>query len=129
MRKGRKSFEEVEALRVAQLEGDFEFVDCNINTDYQLRPEWPKGQVRKEESEYFVVREADRTDMWGGAGAEPVQLGQFKVSFYNKNMWRKMIEQEERVGGSVFHGRSHEVLHDPTRIEKKKAGRPKKTEE
>jgi len=127
MRKGKKSVEEVEALRVAQIEGDFEFVDCNINTDYQLRPEWPKGQVRKEESEQFVVREADRTDMFDSSTGT-VQ-GIYKVSFYNKNMWKKMIEQEDRVGGSVFHGRSHEVLHDPTRIEKKKAGRPKKTEE
>lgn len=132
MRKGKKSYEEIEALRVRQLNEDFEFVDCNINADYELRPNWGKGKVRKEESEYFVVREADRTDMFD-ASTGTVQ-GNYVVKFYHRNMWKKMIEQEEKVGGSVFHGRAHEVLHDPLKMElekanKPKAGRPKKTEE
>jgi len=119
-RQGRISVEEYEQMRLKQVREEWEWVDCNVNKSYNIRPDWPKGKIRDLEKDSYVVRVADRKDMWGGDGDEPVMLGNFHIKFFNKQVWKKGMESEERVPGSFFAGKSHKVLHDPTKKEEKK---------
>ena len=138
----RKTAEENAEIRRKIMFDEFEYVTCNLKDSYQVRPDYPFGQIREFEAESaFVVRESDRPakDMFIGAGdGTPVQVGTYFYKFYSSNMWRKIMEQEDELPGVVFGGRMHEIIHDPNKYmldklkeeeTKKKPGRPKKTEE
>ena len=129
MRKGKMDAEYVEALREKQRYKEYDFVDCNVNTNYEIREGWGIGKIRTEEKDQYAIREADRSDMFDPTTG--AQVGSDVVKLYNKAIWKKMMEMEEKSSGSVFGGRPMQILHDPTKQEEevKKVGRPKKTEE
>jgi hypothetical protein len=135
MQRKRKTAEENAEIRRKIMFDEFDYVDCNLDSSFQVRPNYPKGQIREFELDCYVVRESDRPvkDMWtGGGDGNPVMIGNYTYNFYNANVWRKFMELENTLAGSVFHGKSHEVLHDPSKIEaveKPKQTRKKKTTE
>jgi len=115
----RRTAEENAEIREKIMYDNFDYVDCNISTSEQIRPDYPKGQIREFEKDCYVVKESDRPvqDMFiGGGDGQPVQVGLYFYKFYNANVWRKFMELENQIPGSVFAGRIHEVLHDPTKM-------------
>jgi len=96
--------------------GEFDYVKCNEDSTHQIRPDYPKGEIREFESDHFVVMESDRPveDMWkGGGNGKAVMVGNYFYKFYTIDMWKKLMELETAMPGSVFGGRSSEIIHNP----------------
>ena len=87
LKKKRRTAEENAEIRRKIMFDEFEYVDCNIKNTHQVRPDYPKGQIREFEAEScYVVMESDRPakDMFiGGGDGNPIQVGQYFYKFYN----------------------------------------------